>query len=862
MSDDPQRADWRGELMRRLASLHLRPEREAEIVDELSQHLDDFVRELVAGGATVEEARRAALADLDVPGELARRMRSAEPRPQAHRAHERRPPRRRLVFRHSLVAVLIVALGAAAAAVVFTAQRRLTASALPYRDPARLVALPGAWITYSVTEAAAIDPRLRAAPELSRVSAYQPGVAAVAADGDVRRLAVASVDTSFFAVFDQQAARGRVLDTTDRRGARVAVVSWQLGQRLRAITGDGPSSLRIDGLTFDVVGVMPPRFTFPADTDVWVLFDSGTQATQGHGGARVIARLAPGRTIADARSRLAQLSPMTAALITTRVAVPLVDELAHGARPILRTLFFLCLLLMVATCVDVAALGLVAGSMRAQDAAIRVALGATKARLILEEIVAAAPAAIASSSVAVGLSLVLWRVFGTATSAVAPDLDLTTFDWSLIIAAIVVALAGIAALVAGRLLVLWHIERRRRPLAMTVRSRGLTRLRRIVIAAQVATAFVLVSVTLAAAQVLIHASRAESGLGAADAVSLELSIPRVRYDTGGAVGQLAAHVEERLRQRFGASTLVGITNATVGHDAILLPIDRIGADARATAASGRRSAITAVASVGYFPAAGVPVVAGRVPDDVEWHAANRTAIVSRRTADVLGVDPHDLIGREIVFDRTRLIVAAVVADTRLMGPQNDVLPIVYTPIDQRKLALHALEAIVSGPGVTADAMTSALRDLDPDLSLFNARRVGDYMKPFLRVPRLVQLIATGGALLAVLLAAAAIYGLLSYEVTAARLEIAIRMALGESVRSVRLRFARLAGRLAIGGIVAGLVAHVLVWQIAGTLSRELQRPAAGALATSAAVMIAMALWASRRPASNAAAISPASALKG
>jgi hypothetical protein len=141
MSDESRRTDWRDELTRRLAPLYLRPEREAEIVDELSQHLDDFVRELVAGGATVDDARRAALADLDVPGELARRMRSAEPRPPAYRAHLLRPPRRRFVFRHALVAILIVALGAAAAAVIFTAQRRLSASALPYRDPARLVAL-------------------------------------------------------------------------------------------------------------------------------------------------------------------------------------------------------------------------------------------------------------------------------------------------------------------------------------------------------------------------------------------------------------------------------------------------------------------------------------------------------------------------------------------------------------------------------------------------------------------------------------------------------------------------------------------------------------------------------------------------
>jgi hypothetical protein len=607
---------------------------------------------------------------------------------------------------------------------------------------------------------------------------------------------------------------------------------------------------------------MPPRFTFPADTDVWVRFDSGTQATQGHGAARVIARLAPGRTVAEAQVRAAQLVPTIVAAYATRVVVPLVDELAHGARPILRTLFLLCVLLMAATCVDVAALGLVAGSVRAQDAAIRVALGATRARLVLEEVAAAAPAAIASSLAAIGLALALWRVFGTATSAVAPDLDLTTFEWPLVVAAIVVALTGIAALVAGQLLVPLHVERRRHALAMTVRSRGLTRLRRMVIAAQIATAFVLVSVTLAAAQVLIRASRAESGFGAADAVSMELSIPRIRYDTGGAVGQLAVRVEERLRQRLGASAAVGVTSATVGRNAIMWPIDLAGADARATVAGGRRNAISPVASAGYFAAAGVPIVAGRIPDVAEWHAANRIAIVSRRTADALGVDPHDLIGREVVFDRSRLTVAAVVADTRLMGPQNDALPIVYLPIDQRTFTLHAFEVIASGPGVTAGAMTSALRDLDPDLSLFNARRVGDYMEPFLRVPRLVQLIATGGALLAVLLAAAAIYGLLSYEVTANRLEIAIRMSLGESVRSVRRRFARLARRLAIAGIAAGLLAHVIVWQIAGAVSRELQRPAAGALTASAIAMIAMALWASRRPASNAAAISPASALKG
>jgi hypothetical protein len=279
MSDDRRRIDWRDELMRRLVPLHLRPEREAEIVDELSQHLDDFVRELVAGGATVDDARRAALADLDVPGELARLMGRVE-RPSTD-VHARTSTaqrwwralvpdwslfRRSPAFATGAVLLLSVGVGVSAAMIAIVDALMFRPPAL-VREPDRLVAVGARnYVEYETlaARATAVD-----------LSAYTSQMLRVGTGVDAIAVRAECVTAGYFDMLGVPAALGRTFREADTRqgSPRLVVLSHAFWTRAfgrdAAVVG---RSLVLAGRTFSIVGVAPSAFNGAevAPIDVWI----------------------------------------------------------------------------------------------------------------------------------------------------------------------------------------------------------------------------------------------------------------------------------------------------------------------------------------------------------------------------------------------------------------------------------------------------------------------------------------------------------------------------------------------------------------------------------------------------------------
>lgn len=753
------------------------------------------------------------------------------------------------------LAILIVGLGAGTSAAIVTAHRQLHSDILPYYESDRLVTVPGAWITYT-QEQPSVEGWLSEAGEFEDIGLYQPGAVTVTSDTGVRRVAAAAVGLQFFDVLRQRPQWGRLLTAGDA-GMRHAVVAEGLA---RTILGDGlagPPLVRIDGTAFQVVGTIADRFSFPSGAQIWVPFGTGSDLTQGRGRAQVVARLSNGTSIRDARNRItASGAPRYGQPFVTAEAVrSFRDEVSRGALPLLRMLQWLCGVLLAVTCTTMWSLGVVQSTTARQDLAIRIAVGATRWHLV--RAIARQAGVIVIGAAVVGVlvsSAALW-VLGAAAVHVAPNLELRASDPRLIAVSLAgAALAG-AALIVGQFVVVVRLDKGRASITSDLRSAGAGGLRRAMIVLQIALAVVLLTAAMASTEMIARAAFVDSGFGRADAVSVELPLSRERHGSASELKRLADEITNRLQTRFPRGH-VGLSDTSTGEAGLTVwPLVREGTEQGANV-----NAIPISVSEGYAAAVGIPLLAGRWFNYGDVANPRSSVVLSASAIKGLGLRVDEVVGTRVEHFDSGATVVGVVGDTRLLGPHNDPVPVVYRPLGEL-FRVRALTVVVADSGITVPSVVEALQGIDPDIAIVDPRLVGDYMSPFLAVPRLVQRMAAATSGVAVVLAAMAIYGLLSHDLASRRRDIAIRLALGESRSSVARRYHLTVVSMCALGLVIGCAVSMYAWPIAEAAVHGLPRPSNLAWLSSGTVMMGAAFLAAWRPVSQAAAVNPAALFK-
>src|SRR5919205_558273 len=433
--------DWDGEVRRRLAGLRLKPARETEIVEELSQHLEDFYEQALRGGAGEAEARRAALQELTESDLLAQGLRRVERPARIGPAAPGTPRRFGMLgdLKHDLrygartlwknkgftaVAVIALALGIGANSAIFSVVNTVLLRPLPYKDSDRLVMV---WEDNSKIGYPHDTPAPGNYADWRDQNQVFEGMAATAdvslnltGAGEPERFDGKRVSANFFSLLGVEPRLGRgFMPEEDAPGAnKVVVLSHGLWQRrFGSDPGVVGKTITLNGEGYTVVGVMPQGFQFLSDdVSMWVPIAFTPQQAANRNGhyLEVVARLKPGVTVERAQSemstlaaRLQQQYPQSNKDLGATV-VSLHEDIVGDIRPALLVLLGAVGFVLLVACANVANLLLARAAVRQKEIALGTALGASRMRLLRQFLTESV--LLAALGGVVGLLLSVWGV--------------------------------------------------------------------------------------------------------------------------------------------------------------------------------------------------------------------------------------------------------------------------------------------------------------------------------------------------------------------------------------------------------------------------------------------------------------------
>jgi putative ABC transport system permease protein len=794
-----------------------------------------------------------------------------------------------------LLAVVTLALGIGANAAIFSVVHGVLLRPLPLPEPDRLVAIRGGSRVdpeeqTNVSDAAYLVLRAQNR-SLEEMGIYWSGSVNLTGGSEPERAGACGATASVLGALRVTPALGRPLVEADEQpGADpVAVISHEMWRRS---FGGAPDVLgrvvRIDSVPRRVVGVMPPGFAFPRpDTAVWIPMTIDRAALRPQDfNYESVGRLRPGVTAEEAARDLTALiarfpeeigPPYTPEVLEAFQPIAVVQDLRQETvGDVARTLWVLLgsagLILLIA-CANVANLFLVRAEGRRREVAVRVALGASRgsvARLFLAEssLLALAGGALGLALAAAGVRLLL-----TLRPPGLPRLDEIAVGGPVVAFTVLVAL--FAGLLAGGLAVL----RSARPELVpdlkdggkgSTGGRSAHRARRILAAAQIAVALVL----LVGAALMIKSFRrlqaVDPGFRPEGVLTLRLALPRAEYPDAQAVAGFVRDLQERVRAVPGVRSA-----ALLSH----LPLD--GGSSNSTYAiegqllqdASRVQLDNRFASPGTFATLGIPVIEGTEFERIDPLRRQGEVVVSRSVAERFwpGQSP---LGKRLTPAGARegewYTIVGVVGDVHEESLHAEPSPVVY--FGWRRLASPEEEHWVprggtlvvrteGDPAVLAKPVREAIRAVDPALPVDRVRTMQEVVARSTARASFTLLLLGLAALLALLLGGVGIYGVIAYIVSLRTQEIGVRMALGARRTDISFMVLRDGLVLALAGVGVGLAAAFAFTRPMASLLFEVSPTDPATFATVPLFLALVTLLASWLPAQKAASVAPTEALR-
>jgi putative ABC transport system permease protein len=860
----------------------------AEVDEEIAFHLDMRVRELVERGVDAGAARRQAELEFgDVAGARAELV-------AADRRHERRRSWReraadgardvRIAGRSlrrspgfTAVAVATLALGIGATTALFSVVDGVLLKPLPYAAPERLVAVSPA-VTLLRAEYALLRERARL---YVAVAGYQGGVGlGIAGAGEPVRVVGALASPELFGTLGVAPALGRGFVPEDERAGAEAVVVLSDGL-WRELYGGAANAvgevLAVDGVARTVVGVMPAGFTFPAaGTQLWVplTLDPAQVGTYwGLGGVEVVARLAPGADREAARrefvalaAEMRQANPLWTPNEPYRAdatVAPLAERVVLGARPALLVLLGATALVLLIACANVANLFLVRVLGREHDLAVRAALGGGRLHVVRGIVAEAGVVAGCGGAAALLVAWLVLRLLLPLLPPETPRLEQVALDGRVLLFALA-ATAGAALLFA----VLPALRLGGGRLAGALRAAGREggagrerrRLTRLVVAAEIALAVVLLLGAGLLVRSLAELAAVDPGFRAAGLVAARVSPPERLLPDGASRSAFHDRVLERLARLAGTGEVALAGQLPFDGERLqtAAAVEHVTTDPNALPVFDFRPVTPA-----YFSTLGVPLLEGRAFDAGDRAGAPGVAIVDEAAARRFWPGESALgkrVGRPWL--REWLTVVGVAAQVRNNDLVAEPAPALYVPFAQQPAA--AVTVVVRSPRPAEEVaalIRNAVREVDPTVPVSGVRRVEALVGDSVAGARSLALLLSAFAGLALLLGALGVYGVLAYTVERRHRELGVRMALGATAGQVRRLVLRDGALLVLAGLALGAPLALVATRALRGLLYGVQPLDAAAVAAAVVGLGAAGLLAAYVPARRASRVDPAGALR-
>ena len=869
----------------RLRSLFRRIETDQELNEELRYHVERTTEAFVSQGMTEQDARRAALLQMRGMDRVieqcreTRRVNGIQDLAQDFRYATRMLLKAR---GFTAVVVLTLALGIGANTAVFSVVYAVLLRSLPYTHPEQLVGV------FQSNQREAVKERFTSYQDLqalqrSGIFSEVAGTArhdlTLTGAGDPTVVTTVSLTPEMFPLLNVSPLSGRYFLSEEglRGSAPVVVLSEGLWRtRFGANANLLGSSIMLDQRAFTVVGIMPASFRVPVfgpHQDVWIpvvddpLFGPWLP-NRGMHGLGVVGRLRDGLSLARAQSQLDAVSAQLATDFPAESAgwrvqlVPLQAVTAGEMRTPLLVLLGAVGFVLLLTCINIANLLLTRATSRAREIALRQALGAERGRIIRQLLTESA--VLGGIGAVLGLTVAYWSAaaLGRLLPSNQPSTQAVHVDgWVLGFALLVSLLAVLGfGLVPALLAANSDIQANLKDsTAQSGSGAGRLRVRSFLAGAEIALALVLVVAAGLLVRSLASMTSVNPGFDVSRIVKAAVSLPRYQYSTPQQWSAFSDTLLERLRAQ------PGMKDSAI---AVPLPLADPSVNLKFTIADhpplplGTPSTADYVSvSPGYFHVMGIPLLRGRLFASQDSNSSSLVTIISDSFARSYFGDENPL-GKRLVFGfhgdppMPREIVG-VVGDVRDADLTKAPAPMMYVPFVQAPF--WGAETVVKStlpPSAVVASIRQVARSVDKNLPVTDIGTMPDVLDASVAQPRFRTWLLSAFGLVALLLAAAGVFGVVSYSVTSRTREFGVRAALGASPANIGRMILTEGLVLAGGGLLVGLAAATALTRF---LRSELYGVAVYDPTTflvSAAILLAVAVIACFLPARRAMWVDP------
>jgi len=781
----------------------------------------------------------------------------------------------------TFVAVITLALGIGANTAIFSVVYGILFRPLPYRDPARLVAV---WISNIERPGSQFPASLPDIRDWQAQNGSMEGLAAYA----YNRYKVRGLDTNdlvraamvtpeFFSVLGAQPAAGRFLGPEDEHD-RVAVLSHALCQRLYHSDADAiGQAIWLGDDDYTIAGVMPPLFRFPTpEVELWLsmspLYATSGNQTVGNWitsrslrGYRAFARLKEGVSLEQAQvdmnvieTRLAEQYPSDDAGLGITLVPIRQQMIGKVERPLIVLLAGVGFVLLIA-CVNVANLMLARSTTRRREMAIRRALGAGRGRLTVQVLTESLLLALLGGGL--GILLAWWGVdlFLVMSPAGIPRLESVSVDTSVLLFSLLITVAtgilfGLAPALRTRGVELY--DALREGSRETSDAGGRTG-RKALVVAEVALAVVLVAGSGLMINSFLRLLNVSPGFKSDHLLTLSVGASLNRYPRPAEQVRYLNAVLDRVRLLPGVETAGACTslppNITQEADAFSID-DEPNLNTNPTA-------WFLPATPGFIEGLGLPLLAGRNFGESDDASRTPVAIVNRSIAERYFAD-REPIGHRINISGVTRTIVGVVQDTKYDGLAAPSGFQVYVPYAQRPFpGMRIVLRSKTEPSALIASVREAVRSVDPQEQGSRYQTMESIFAGSINEPRFYTLLLGVFGVVALVLAAIGIFGVISYSVSQRTREIGVRLALGASRASVlRMVLTESLGVIVIG-LMLGVAAALALTRLLGSLLFEVRPGDPVTYGGVVVLLLAVGLLAALLPARRAANVDPMVALR-